>query len=270
MAADLSRISRGRKVSPPLALVYGPEGCGKTSFLAGAPDVLFLRAENGIGTLDVARFPADDAETGPVFRSFDEVIDALRAVHAAPLGEFQSVVLDSISAVERLIHEHVCRENQVDSIEKVGGGYGKGYTEATNLFAVLVQWLQAVHATGRAVFAAAHADVDRFANPEGEDYDEYRPRVHKKARGVLLAEMDHVLFMNWQTFVSTAQGDFGKKSTTATGARRMLYTAKRPAAYAKNRYGLPAEIELPDDPSNPTAGFQTFSDAIAASVAPAS
>lgn len=247
--------------------MYGPEGCGKTSFLAGAPGVLFLRAEDGIGTLDVARFPADDADGGPVFRTFPEVIETLQAVAAAPAGEFPNVVLDSISAVERLIHEHVCATNGVQTLEHVGGGYGKGYSEAVDHMTTLVRWLQQVQTTGRGVYVIAHAEVEKFQDPEGEDYDEYRPRLHKKARNVLVAEMDHVLFMNWRTFRSTSEQGFGKKSTTATGHERMLYTAKKPAAYAKNRYGLPAEIRLPDDSTNPTAGFAIFLEAVAEATA---
>lgn len=269
MAIDLSRVSSGKVSAPPLALVYGPEGCGKTSFCAGAPAPILLRAERGQAHLDVPRYPLDVQDGGTeIFSSFAEVLETLQAVYHEP--KYQTVVLDSITAVERLIHEHVCAEDGVETLQKVGGGYGKGFDRAADHVWNLVKWSQAIQKQGRLFLFVAHAEVRPFNDPEGDDYSEYLPRMHKAAREILTSQCDHVLFMNWKTFRAKSDQGFGKSTTTATGQQRMLYTAKRPAFYAKNRYGLPAELQLPDDPGNPSAGWEAFMEAVRKAQASAS
>lgn len=262
MAIDLSRVSKGRRTAAPLALVYGPEGSGKTTFCCGSDSALLLRAEKGEGDLDVARYPLDAEDGGTeVFQSFTELCDTLQAVHADP--SYGVVVLDSMTAVERLIHQHVCLEGGVESIEKYEKGFGKGYRRAQELAWQLIEWARAIQSQGRAFLFIAHAEVNKFQDPEGEDYDQYMPRMHKQVREILTAQCEHVFFLNWKTFKTQKDEGFGKTSTTATGQQRMLYTAKRPAFYAKTRYSLPAEIMLPDDPSNPTKGWSVFMEAVA-------
>ena len=47
----LASVARGKIISAPRALCYGPEGIGKSTFGAGAPSPIFLGAEDGTGTL---------------------------------------------------------------------------------------------------------------------------------------------------------------------------------------------------------------------------
>ncbi|GHT28688.1 hypothetical protein FACS18942_09300 [Planctomycetales bacterium] len=42
--------------------------------------------------------------------------------------EYQTVVIDSVDWLERLIWDYACQQYRVENIEKIDGGYGKGYT----------------------------------------------------------------------------------------------------------------------------------------------
>ena len=57
MAFDLSSISSARDPKPPITLIYGGPGLGKTTFFSQTPGAVFLPVEDGLGTLEVNAFP---------------------------------------------------------------------------------------------------------------------------------------------------------------------------------------------------------------------
>lgn len=270
MAVDLSTVSRGRRVRAPFALFYGPPGAGKTSFCAGAPNPIVARAEEGLGTLDVARWPRDveDGGTG-TFQSLPEFVEFLQALHADPQG-FQTLVVDSVSALERLVWDQVIRDDGLDplnggTIERVGKGFQRGYREAAHYWAQLIGWWKALQARGIAVLLIGHADAARFADPMQGEYDRYNLRLHKWAAGPILETVDIAGFILLRRSITTDKGGFGKETKRATGQRRVLYLSEQPAADAKCRYpGMPVEIEVPDDRDDPTGGWAAFQTAFAA------
>jgi len=54
-------VSRGRIVRPQKAVIYGPEGVGKSTLAGGLPEPVFLDTEGGTHHLDVARLEAGPA-----------------------------------------------------------------------------------------------------------------------------------------------------------------------------------------------------------------
>lgn len=263
MAIDLSRVSRGTREKPPLALVYGPVGAGKTSFACGAPDALLLRAERGDGLLDVARFPLDHEDGGTdVFESWSDLQLALVDVYTNR-PEFRSIILDSATSIEALLHRELERRFGC-SLEQIHKGFGKWASEAAPLWWDLVNALRALNQQGRVVLLIAHAEVRPYMDPSGESYDQYLPRVHKAAREVLTSQLDHVLFLKPTVSVGREKLEFSKTRKYAAGLRRVLYTTDMPAFCAKNRLGLPPELVIPDDPTDPTVGWEVFARAAAA------
>ena len=272
MAIDLTTASRGRRIKAPFALFYGPPGVGKTSFAAGAPNPIFARVEDGLGTLDVARWPRDveDGGTG-TFKELNEFVEFLGAL-LADHQPYQTLVVDSISALERLIWRQVIRDDGLDpdnggTIEKVGKGYQRGYREAAHYWATLVQWWKALQAKGVAVILLGHADAAKFHDPMQGEYDRYSLRLHKWGSAVILEECDLVGFLLNRKALTSETGGFGQTRQRATSQRRMLYLADQPAAEAKCRYsGVAPELEIPDSVDDPTAGWAVFSDALASAL----
>ncbi|MFQ3678654.1 MAG: ATP-binding protein, partial [Fimbriimonadaceae bacterium] len=117
----LATIQKGRTPKPPRLLVYGTEGIGKSSFAAQAPRPIFVQTEDGLDEIDTDKFPLAE--------SYEDVVESLTAL-AAEDHPYESVVIDSLDWLERLIWDRVCRDANVTSIEKADGGYAKGYTHA--------------------------------------------------------------------------------------------------------------------------------------------
>jgi len=181
----LDNIQTGRDAKPPRIMIYGQEGCGKSTWCAAAPNAIFIQTEDGLGEIDTAKFPLS--------QTLDEVLACLKALADEP-HDFQTVVLDSADWTERLIWDKVCQDFGVRSIEKADGGYGKGYVHALTYWRQIVGLLNTLRdKRGMIVIVIAHSKVERFEDPENSAYDRYTPRLHKSATSLLCEWADAVL-----------------------------------------------------------------------------
>jgi hypothetical protein len=236
MAIDIASILRSTTaLSAPRILIHGVAGVGKTTFAAAAPKPVFIQTEDGLGTLEVPRFP--------LARTFEEVMEGLAALYT-DAHDFETVVVDSVDWLEPLVWQKACQENGWKDLEQPG--YGKGYVAALDLWRQYLESLNALRdERGMAIIQIAHTDIKRFDSPEHEPYDRYVIKLHSRAAALLQEHSDVVLFANYR--ISTVKSDvgFNKKVTRALGSgERVLYTAERPAFLAKNRYGLPDSLPL--------------------------
>lgn len=250
MAINLSTIASGPRLKPPKIVVYGVGGVGKTTFAAGAPNPIFLFTEEGQGALDVARFEPRDND--PVLRSWDELLQCLAALHSEQ-HDYQTVVLDSLDFAEPLLWAHVAAQHNVEGIEDFG--YGKGYVHAAQEARNLTGWLDALrNDRNMAIVVICHCDTVKFDDPTSESYDVYDFRVHKRLSALFDYWSDAVLFANYETVVLKEKDGFkGERRRGVGRGERVLYTEKRPAFRAKNRYGLQPKIPL---------SWQAFQDGI--------
>ena len=253
----LEQIQRGKEPLPPRITLYGQEGVGKSTCGSAAPNAVFIDVEGGLGEIECARFPR--------VKTIEDVFAALAELRSTP-HDFKSVVIDTADALERFIHTAVCKRHGVDNVEKVLGGYGKGYVEAANLFEKILAALDLLRSERRmAVIIIAHAKVEKFYDPEAGEYDRYSPRLHKGACALLKEWSDAVLFATRKMRVERDERDRGSaKPVGRGGGDRILRTEGGPACVAKNRYGMPAEIPLSWD-----AIFTAIRDARAKAAVPA-
>lgn len=229
----LSSVIKGKQETPYRVTGFGPEGTGKTTFAAGAPSPIFLGTEDGTAHLDVARFPRPE--------NIGDVHEAIRVL-ATTEHEYRTLVIDTLDHLEPLIWEEVCRRDDVDSIEKVGGGYGKGYTAAVDEWRKLLAALEGLQRSKRMhVVLLAHSHIKTFQNPEGENFDRYQLKLHDKAAGLIKEWSEEVLFMRQETLVHKERHK--KAKGVGTGAR-VIHTERTAAFDAKNRHSLPAELPL--------------------------
>ncbi|MEJ5260937.1 MAG: ATP-binding protein [Anaerohalosphaeraceae bacterium] len=237
----LKSIHTGKRPAPPRLLLYGTEGIGKSSFAAQALKPIFIPTEDGLGEIDCASFP--------LARQLTEVEGYLKALAQEP-HDYQTVVIDSLDWLEQLIWEDLCRLNNATTIEKVDGGYGKGYIAALRFWRQIIDSLDVLHKQrGMAVILIAHAKIERFEDPESTAYDRYSPRLHKHASALVTEWVDAVLFATRSFRTETEDAGFGRQRTIAVGVgqeggERILRTTGGPACVAKNRYKLPYELPL--------------------------
>ncbi len=242
MSFDLNSIKKGVEHKAPRIVLLGVEKIGKSTFAAGADNPIFLpiKGEEGVDDLDVAKFPR--AET------FDDVLAAVSTL-ITDEHEFKTFIIDSASALEPVIWAKLCEEASCDSIEKVGGGYGKGYIEAANKWRDLMEGLDMLRTKGIAVILIGHVKVKRFDDPLGASFDQYQFDLHEKVHLALTRWADSILFANTKTIVKTEDVGFNKEKKTGKdlSGQRFLFTQRRPGHPGGGRgvYGrLPYELPL--------------------------
>jgi hypothetical protein len=248
MAFDLNSIRRGQDIRPPRLFIYGVEGIGKTTFAAGAPNPIFLQAEEGQGTLDIARFP-------PI-ESVDNVRQALGSLYQEQ-HEFGAVVLDTVDWLEQLVAREI--EGKYEAKELA---YGKGALKQAEVWQELLGGFNALrNERGMVVILLGHNQIKRFDSPETEPYDRYMPKLQERSNALVREWADAVLFANYRTVVKKSEVGFNKEVARGiTTGERLLHTTEKPAYMAKNRYAFPDTLPL---------SWQAVSDAIAGRVTPA-
>lgn len=234
MSNLIGTVKSGREPQPPRLTVYGPEGVGKSTFAASAPNPVFIQTEDGLSEIDTAKFP--------LCTTYDDVIQQLKAVRDEE-HDFQTLALDSLDWLERLIWDRVCADFGVRSIEKADGGFGKGFSYALTYWREVVKLLNEIRAKRQmAIILVAHSKVERFEDPEHPAYDRYQPRLHKAANSLICEWADAVLFATRRMRIDSNTGRAAPVG--ADGGERVLRTNGSPAFNAKNRYSLPMEMPL--------------------------
>lgn len=250
MAVDLAYLKRKRVIEPPRILIYGPEGVGKTSYGAYAPNPIFLPVEEGLtGMPEVPSFD--------LIRNFDALQEAMVFLADEP-HDFQTAVLDSLDWLERLVWDEACRRNKWESISSPG--YGEGYARALEIWRLVLDMFEAIRHDRKMAFVfIAHAAIVNYKDPENPAYDVFQPKLHVSGKGVganpLIAEaVDAIFFLNKSATVTKDKIPGGKKDAPNTRARavggqqRTIRTDGEAAFKAKNRWNMPASIVLPADP----------------------
>ncbi len=236
MAFDLSSIRRVSCDRPPVVLIHGGPGIGKTTFAAQAPGAVFIRTEDGLGSLSADAFPLAE--------SFDDVMSALGALFSTEHA-FQWLVVDSLSALEPLIWRAVCQQAGKRNIEELG--FGKGYIIALDLWQQFLQGIAALAAQKKVgTILIAHTAIKRFESPETEAYDRAQIKLHERAFQLMYERADVIGYAAQEVFTRKdvqAKGEDGRVMATTTG-NRFLNLVEKPAFVAKNRYRLPERIPL--------------------------
>jgi hypothetical protein len=205
-----------------------------------APKPIFIQTEDGLDEIECDRFP--------LATKFDDVIAALKTL-VNEKHDYETVVVDSLDWLERLVWDKLCRQYGVESIEKVDGGYARGYMHALSLWREVIDLLGVLRSRGMVVILIAHSKVERFEDPESSPYDRYSPRLHKHAAALLNEWCDAVLFATRRMRVQSEDGGFARKRTIAhaigkDGGERIMRAFGSPSCVAKNRYGIAEELPL--------------------------
>lgn len=231
----LANVRRGVLATPVRVLIYGAEKVGKSTFAAGAPKPIFLGAENGTERLNVERLEP---------RTWGEAVDWIDEIATEP-HDFRTLVIDPANWFEPLAWAHLLGDSG-QTIEQYGGGFGKGYVAALDLWRSMLYSIEKCWKRGMNVVITAHSQVKSFQNPEGPSFDRYELAMNPKAAAVLRQWVDAVLFTRLETFTKVEK-DTKRAKGHSTGAR-IIHTQPSAAYDAGTRWKLPDEIPLGWDP----------------------
>jgi hypothetical protein len=257
---DLSSItSAAATFMPQRILTHGVQGLGKTTFGCTFESPILLRIEDGAAAIDVPTFPK-------LIENMGELCEAIQALHGE--HDFKTAVVDSLDWMEPLVWANTCAAltqetgKEFTSIEQVG--YGKGYVEADKHWRMIMGGFDSLRINrGMQIVIIAHSEIKRFEPPDGDPYDRYQIKLHKRAWALWQEWADMVLFANYKSRSIKVKdgGPKGQDKFRAEGSgERVLFSDERPAYLAKNRWGLPHEIYIGQD-KNWTAFHQALNGA---------
>lgn len=225
-------ITSGKLPQPLKVVIYGTESIGKSTLASKFPNPLFIDTENGTSRLDVRRIKVDRWED--IFEVINEVLNNPALC--------ETLVLDTADWSEYLCIKYLLEKNHKNSIEDFG--YGKGYTFVGEEYSRLLTYFDKLIVAGKHVVVVAHAKPRKYELPEEEgQFDRYEMKLSKQVAPLLKEWCDMLLFCNFKTYVVTT--DNNKKK--AQGGKRVMFTNHHPTFDAKNRFGLPDELDLSFD-----------------------
>lgn len=237
----LRKIPKGRRI-----IINGVEGVGKTSLAAYGPNPLIVMAsqETGYETLlNEGRAPDCDVLH---LTDWPETLASFRELAKEELP-YELIAIDALGGLERVCHEHVCNTKFGGNWgEKGFTGYARGYEMAIAEWKQLLDELDRFKDRGVHILLLSHCQVRPFKNPLGDDFDQYKADCHHKTWATTHRWADAALFM---TFLTDVREDSSGRKKGMGGTTRIMYTERRDAFDAKNRYGMPPCIEMPDDPA---------------------
>jgi hypothetical protein len=230
------QILRTTAKLPPIIVIHGQPGIGKTTLAQNFPEPVFIQTEDGCPSgLEIATFG--------LCETFASVIDAMRYLGKEP-HDHKTMVVDSLDKLEPLILAAVCADRGYASIESPG--YGKGWVEADKWWLDILrgcEWLRRTR--GMTIVLIAHSEIATINDPRAPSYTAYQLRLHKRARGMIEDAADLIGFLATDVVIKTDAQGFGKSRARADGgSQRWLHVEGRPAFTAKNRYAMPERIAI--------------------------
>ncbi len=234
MAISLSSLKSTKRADPPVILLYGVDGIGKTSLAAEFPDAIYLATEG-------ERPPSDvELVTPGTIESFDELLDIFGELLTEE-HDRKTVILDSLDGLEPLVWRATCQRIGVATIEEAG--FGKGYVEADTEWNELMAAVSALAQRGICVVMLAHPEIVRFDSPVTDPYSRYQPKLHKRANALVREKSDIVAFMNYRVSIKEKEVARQTKVAHAEGGKeRQVHLNEGAGFNAKNRYSMPDAI----------------------------
>jgi len=237
---SLAAIQKKAKAKASITIIYGPSGLGKTTLAVGSKNPIVLQTEEGLGILTKNR----EIPHFKLAKDYDTFFGYLKFLVDSDL-EYNTLVIDSLDWLEPLIHTKTCEVHKQASIESFG--YGRGYNEALKYWREVLDLVNTLRNEKKMrVVLIAHNQIKAFHDPSTESYDRHELKLHKAASALVLEASDMCLFLNYKKGTVKVQGNKGLTSKTVQSGR-VLVTTESPACVAKNRYGLPEEIQVVDE-----------------------
>lgn len=221
-------ISTGIMYSSAIFIVYGIPGIGKTHLASSfSPRTLVLDLENGSKKIASAKRTND-------VRIYDDLMWFLEVFIRHK--DYDCLVIDSITALERMTVNHVVAVNGWKSIEDPG--YGKGWSTYRAHLQAALELIEAIREAGKTVILVGHSTVRQVTDPSQAPHERVEYHIDQKTQPLLTSVVDACFYLRKRVGV---MGE-GKDKRTFTNNTRELITADQGGVLAKNRFSHLEEV----------------------------
>jgi hypothetical protein len=228
-------IAKAKHNTAPIITLFGLEGRGKSTLAAKFKNSVAMLMERGL-----PRGVELDEIRG--LNTFEDVMNALRELYVDPMGK-KTLIVDTADSLEITVHEQVCRENNWPNMEKAA--YGKAFVIADKAWQRFLRAITAMRDRhNMTIVLVCHAVIETISDPRVPSYTSYSPKLHKRARGLVMDASDIVAFLSEDLRIST---DDNGRVRASSNLQRYLFCTGTPAYAAKNRFGMPDRIPVPID-----------------------
>jgi hypothetical protein len=233
---------------PPMLLIYGRNGIGKSFFASQFKNPVFLDLDKNIYELPVE----SNRSFGVEIESFIDVIDFLNRLINED-HSYETIVIDSLSSLERLVEKHIVlmnnsnpKKNPVKSLADFQ--YGQGHQMMMPLWEQFLSKMMILRTKKKLnVLMLAHYKEKRDPNLTGDAYQQYQIDLYEKAAKLLVNSCSAVLLADYKVEVLHYKEKFGQDVPKAKGSERRLFTNEGVRFMAKNTYGMPYDIPMSYD-----------------------
>lgn len=209
--------------------IYGSEGIGKSTIASQCPEALIVDTENGTSRINCRRVKCN---------GWDNLNAIVNGVKENP-DICKTIIIDTLDKAESFCIDYLCQKYHKANLED--WGYGKGYTILQDEMNRFFELLNTLIDIGINVCVVAHGKPRKYELPEEEgSFDRWELKLTKQVGPLFKEWCDVLLFCNYKTYVVTTENNVKK----AQGGKRVMYTTHHACWDAKNRFGLPDEVEL--------------------------
>lgn len=227
------------------------------------PNPLWLKVKDeGIETLIQNELVRDSIDRITV-DSWGTGISLLKEIESQN-HSYTHVVFDVLNGFEWHCHQHTCQRDFDGKWSDPRDGFmsfHKGYDVALQYWNELLALIERIRDKGVGIVGLCHSGIGKVPNPEGLEYTKHAPDMHYKTWAVTAKHTDLILFGRYEVETVEQMGDknIRQKTKARGGKTRVIVTTSSAGIDAKNRHGLPDEIQV----SNESAA-EAWSDFVAA------
>jgi hypothetical protein len=252
----LEQIKHTKEAQPGIRIVIaGQEKTGKTTLACGAPNALLIPLEAGYSNQEINHVPMLNT-----YEEFISLIEEITTACANNTFTFTTVVIDSATALERLIHESVLKldplykrgASKSISMDNALGGYGRAFQLANERFVEVVALLDklAINHTINIVITC-HVFTNTVIDPQAGEYMSWDLLLHSPKnmktygkREMISQWCDGIFFLHEPLMVLESNNI---KKGVSENKGRILGLSRTPGYTAGNRFGLEGEIPIPKE-----------------------
>ena len=223
---------------PPKIILYGRNGIGKSRFASCAPNPIFLDLDENIYELPVT----SNKTFGVTLKTYEDVMAFLGTLFNHD-HEFKTLVVDSLSSLEKLVIEKVLKDNKVSSLASFQ--YGQGYQKMIPLWDQFLEKLKNLWEHKKiTIILLGHFKEKREEHLTGASYMQYQINLYEKASELLRNWCSCVLFAEDEIELKDEKVEFNRTISKVSKSTRVLHTDGGTTFLAKNTYNLPSKLPL--------------------------